>query len=994
MKMNKRAVIMTGVALAAIGSACIMTPAFAQDAAPAAEETQATTVVVTGTRIRRPNLKSASPITSVDSKEVQLQGAIAVDSFLNDLPMFTADANENNSNGSDGTAQVNLRNLGSNRNLVLIDGQRFLPTLGVDVNFIPSTLIERTDVLTGGASSVYGSDAISGVVNFIMRKNLNGVRMDGTYSVFNHQNDDDYLRSLSTAKGFDLPKSNVWDGAKTDINVAAGANFEGGRGNVTAYFGYRHMDAVTEGDRDVSNCALNPTGDNGSDFTCGGSSQHAYGRFMPLDLDNPFVGVDYSNSKDGTKTWVPTDSSFSYNYAPSNYFQRDSDRYTAGAFAHYDLNEHAKFFGSFMFMDDHSISQVAPSAIWFYNPFTINCDNPLMSAEQAAILCAGANAQATGSAESYVTMRMVNGAGRRNDMRHTDYRFSGGVKGEINEAFSYEASYMFSKTMARFNYQNDVNQLKAAKALQAVNVDGVATCLSVIDGTDPRCVPVDVFSANGPSAEALAYLYAPTYTKTDQDLKSFNAFITGDLGHYGITSPWATDGLAIVLGFEHREETLDTQYDETQLEAGAVNADGKVKVSEFFSEFDVPIIQDKPWVKSLDMSLGYRKSQYETSSSKTETQKKDTETYKIEFKYAPTSDLLLRASYNQAMRAPNISELFAAQGVGNSSYDDPCSHSNLALAGAPTFEQCANTGVTRAQYDGKTITDCAAGVCTALGGGNPYLDPETAKTLTYGFVLTPSAVRGLSVSLDYFKIHVDNYIGSVSPSVTMSQCISTGDPYYCSLIVRNDERGILTSPNLNTTGYIIATNLNTGYLETTGFDVSANYTLDTKYGNVNFAFVGTKLESMETEVLPGLGSYDCTGLYGPTCGQPHPEWRHNLRTTWATPWAGKAYLPTSVSVNWRYLGETKLTNNSSDPYLAGTTSARNAKIKAYDYIDLATTFALPYNVNLRAGINNLLDKSPPAVADGLLYSFGNGNTYPGTYDALGRMVFIGFSAAF
>ncbi|WAC46790.1 TonB-dependent receptor [Asticcacaulis sp. SL142] len=992
---KKRAVMLAGAAFSALLTGLSAAPVFAQDAPaePVAEEA-VQEVVVTGTRIRRPNLKSASPITTVSSEEVQLQGAIAVDSFLNDLPMFTADANENGSNGSDGTARINLRNLGSSRNLVLLDGQRFLPTLGVDVNFIPSTLIERTDVMTGGASSVYGSDAISGVVNFITKKNLQGVRIDANYSIYNHQNDDSYLRGINTAKGNELPDKNVWDGAKTDFNIAAGSNFEDGKGNVTAYFGYRKMDAVTQDSRDVSNCALNASGTNGSDLSCGGSPQHGYGRFLVLDEDNPFSGNDYSNAKDGSKTWALTDSSYDYNYAPTNYFQRDSERYTAGAFAHYDLNEHAQFYGSFMFMDDHSVSQAAPSAIWFYNPFTINCDNPYMSTAQRSILCAGATAQATGETKAYVTMRAVNGEPRRNDMRHTDYRFSGGVKGQINDAFSYDVNYMYASILDRANYQNDINQNKAAQALQAETVNGEIVCKDTSNG----CVPIDVFSATGPTAAMYEFLYAPTYTKTDQTLKSFGGFISGDLGRYGVTSPWAADGLAMVLGFEHREETLDTRYDQVQLDAGQNDIDGKVKAEEIYAELDVPIASDKPYINSLDLSLGYRTSTFNVSSSTVSGIEKDTETYKIELKYSPTPDVLFRTSYNKAMRAANISELFAAQGVGNSSYDDPCSKGNLNLAEHPTLEECMRTGVTEAQYNNKSIIDCAAGVCTALGGGNPNLDPETAKTLTYGFVLTPQAIPGLSVSLDYFDIHIDDYIGTISPSVTMSQCISTGDPYYCNLINRASN-GVLTSPNLQTDGYVIATNLNTGYLETTGFDVTANYTLKTDelfgadYGSVNFAMVGTLLKSLETEVLPGLGSYDCTGLFGPTCGQPSPEWRHNVRATWNLPWKDVVWAPESLSINWRYFGEVSLTNNTSDPYLTGTVSERNAKIEAYNYIDVAASYKLR-GMAIRVGVNNLFDKAPPAVANGLLYSFGNGNTYPGTYDALGRMVFVGLSAKF
>ncbi len=983
---------MTGVALAAIGSACVMTPAFAQDAAPAADDSQATTVVVTGTRIRRPNLKSASPITSVDAKEVQLQGAIAVDSFLKALPQIEAGNNENQSNNSDGTAGVNLRSLGGNRSLVLIDGQRFLPTLGVDLNFIPSILVERTDVLTGGASSVYGSDAMSGVVNFIMRKKLKGVRVDAQYSIYQHNNDDDYLRGIQTAAGLKLADENVWDGQKYDFNVAAGGDIDEGRGNIMAYFGYRKMEAVRQDARDYSNCDLAFADAAGSEFKCGGSSTHAYGWFRPLSAEaGAFQNKSLANSKDGSKTWVPNDPSFNYNYAPDNYTLRNSERYQAGAFANYKVNEHIEAYGSFMFMDDHSVSQVAPSGIWSGRAFDINCDNPLMSAEQATMMC-GTAAGTDTVVQSWVAFRGATGEPRRNDMRHTNYRFTAGFRGAINDAWSYDANYMYASTIAQSNYQNDINQNKAANALQAVDVGGVATCLSVISGTDPNCKPIDVFSANGPSADGYAYIYAPTFTHNEQTINVFNAYVSGDLGKYGIKSPWTDEGLAIVLGGEHRQETLDIKLDETQLDAGSVNSDGKVSVDEYFTELDVPLVSNKPFIYSLDASLGYRSSNYDVSSSKTTGDSKKTETSKIEIKYAPTPDVLFRASYNKAMRAANINELFSAQGVGNVALRDPCSENNRTA----TLAQCKLTGVTDAQYGTditpSSIPDTPADVGTALGGGNPDLDPETAKTTTFGIVFTPRAIHNLVFSVDHFKIHIDGYIGSVPAQTAVSQCITTGDAFYCGLIHRDPTTGALYGSDIKG-GHVVSTNVNTGYLETTGYDFTGAYSLDTRFGGLNFSFVGTLLEALETEVLPGLGSYDCTGYYGGTCGQPSPKWRHNLRTTWTPGWQ-VAWAPTSVSLNWRYFGETDLATNSDDQYLTGTKSTRNAKIEAYNYFDLAVTKDLPHGLVLRAGINNLFDKDPPAIMSGLLVENGNGNTFPSTYDPLGRMLFIGITSAF
>lgn len=984
---KKRTLIMTGVAAVALTSGFTALPALAQTTETAADEVQE--VVVTGTRIRRPNLQSASPITSVDSVEIKLQGATGVDNFLTRLPQIEAGNNENQSNNSDGTAGVNLRSLGGQRALVLIDGQRFLPTLGVDLNFVPALLVERTDVLTGGASSVYGSDAMSGVVNFIMRKHMTGVRVDTQYSIYQHTNDDSYLRGVQQSKGIDPAKKTVWDGKKYDFNIAAGADISEGKGNITGYFGYRKMEPVRQDSRDYSNCALWFADAAGSDFICGGSGTHGLGWFRPLSaVAGANQNTNFANSPDGSKTWVPNDATaFAYNYTPDNYFQRDSERYQAGAFANYTINEHAEVYGSFMFMDDHSVSQVAPSAIWSGRAYDINCDNPFLSAQQANILC-GSAAGTNTIVQSWVAMRAVGGEGRRNDMRHTNYRFTAGVRGEIASGWRYDANYMHALTIGQFNYQNDINQDKAAQALQAVLVNNEVVCID----TSKNCKPIDVFSANGPSAEGYNFIYAPTFTRNEQSIDVFNAYVSGDLGQYGIRSPWAVDGVAVVLGVEHRKETLDERRDETQLTAGLSNADGKISADEFFAELEVPLVADKPFIRSLNLALGYRNSTYNTSSSTAEGEEKKMDTSKAEIRYAPTRDILFRASFNKAVRAPNITELFAGQSVGNTTLIDPCSENNRTA----TFEQCARTGVTAAQYGTATnpssIPDTPANVGSGLFGGNPNLDPEEAETTTFGFVLTPSIIPGLALSIDYYEIRIDGYIGSVPPQTALSQCIQTGDAFYCSLVHRDPQTGALYGYNTDG-GHVISTNVNTGYLETAGIDFTGSYRLDTGYGDVNFAFVGTLVDKLETEVLPGLGSYDCSGLYGGTCGQPSPEWRHSLRATWEVP-GERVWAPSSVSLNWRHIGEVSLATNTDDPYLSGTKSTRNAKIKAYNYLDLAVTKSLPHGVVLRAGVNNLFDKAPPAIMEGLLAEWGNGNTYTGTYDPLGRMVFIGLSAEF
>jgi len=328
----------------------------------------------------------------------------------------------------------------------------------------------------------------------------------------------------------------------------------------------------------------------------------------------------------------------------------------------------------------------------------------------------------------------------------------------------------------------------------------------------------------------------------------------------------------------------------------------------------------------------------------------------------------------------NVSELFGPQFNGNVSAQDPCATATPTA----TFAQCARTGVTQAQYG--RITDCPAETCTAQFGGNPALKPETADTYTAGIVFTPSFLRRLTFSVDYYDIRVRDYIGSISVNQTISQCIQTGNPFFCKLFNRDPRGGIIFGDQ----GYIVSTTQNTGSLHTSGIDFGLNYLQPLGgAGSLGVDFQGNWNRKFVNEPVPGLGSYDCVGFFGPVCGQPTPEWRHQARFTWTD-----AAKVGTLSLNWRYIGATNLTSNSSDPNLAGTPSAFNSRIKAYNYFDLAGTAKVQDGIVFRAGVNNVFDKDPPIIAQGLLTSFGNGNTYPGLYDAVGRTVFIGLAAEF
>lgn len=960
----------------AVAAAALLPGAAMAQAPQASEASGATDIVVTGTRIKRPDLESNSPQTVVSSEEFRYQGATTVEGVLNRLPQFTADANENVSNGSDGTSNINLRNLGSNRVLVLVNGQRMLPQQAIDLNFVPSSLVERVDILSGGASAVYGSDALSGVVNFVLKDNLDGIRIDAQTGFYQHDNNNSAVRSLLDDKGYQKAKGSVLDGGKQDITISAGKNFADGRGNITAYAGYRHYNPVRQSTRDVSSCALQQADDAGTALFCGGSSNTPYGTFVPL--EGAFQGQTLTNNKNGTQTFVPYDNSYAYNYAPDNYFQRSDERITAGAFAKFELSKAAEVYGSFMFMRDHTFSQVAPSAIFLGSPFAITCNNPLASASQLNTLC-GSKAGTGQTADALVGYRMSI-APRRDDLKHTDYRYTAGVRGDLGSGFSYDVNYLYSLVRFKERYLNNVDAIKAQRALDVVTVNGTPTCRSVVDGTDPNCVPVNVFAAGGVTAEQGAYLFTPSNTSSRNAQQVFSGTLSGDLGQMGITSPWASRGVGIALGAEHRRETLNYFADEIAQQGGATNADGIISVTEGYGEIEIPLISDMPFIRSLTINGGLRYSSYSNEQKSTGFQSKfNVWTYKGELSWQPVDDLRLRASYNHAIRAPNIGELFASQSVGNVAGQDPCSGTNPVAS----RDTCALTGVTAAQYG--NIIECPADTCSALGGGNRNLRPETADTITAGFVLTPRSLRNFSLSVDYYKIKVKDYIGALDASLIISQCAETGDAYYCGLFNRDPRSGAIFGQN----GYIVSTTLNTGYLKTSGIDITADYTFGIgKMGRFNVNMVGTWLDKQVAQPLPGLGSYDCKGLFGYTCGQPSPEWRHVARFTWMAP------SDTVLSLSWRHIGGTKLSSLSDNAALSGTPSVINRKIDDYNYFDLSLTQSIGKQLTLRAGMNNMFDKDPPAIAAGILSSFGNGNTYPGVYDSLGRNIFIGATVNF
>lgn len=972
---QKPSVIATGFALTLM----MAQSAYAQQPAAAAKKDEKVDKIeVTGTRIPPPNLEGASPVTVIDAAAIKVDGLVQVENLLNNLPQVFAAQGSNISNGATGTATVNLRGLGTARTLVLVNGRRLPPgsprIWAADLNQIPAALVKRVEILTGGASSVYGSDAVAGVVNFIMNDKFEGVQLDLNQSGYSHEQGNSVSsivagRAATNPAQFKVPGDKSFDGKIFDMSLTLGSSFDGGRGHAVAFLGYQKADALLQSERDYSACAL---ASSAAGFSCGGSSTNATGRFLRAD-SLPAFDFTIANSSGGVRNF--SGATDQYNYGPLNFFQRPAERHTFATFAHYDLNDKARLYTEFNFHDDRSVAQIAPSGA-FGVISTVRFENPLLSASARAALGLTAAGQ---SREVFILRRNVEGGPRQDDIRHTSYRGVAGLKGELVKNWDYDLYAQRGEVIYQSTYKNEFSVERAGRALDVVRdpTTGAAVCASALNGTDPSCVPYNLWTLGGITPAQLAYIQAQGFQRgfTSQSIVGFS--VSSDLGYMGWKMPGAKNGIGVAFGAERRTDQLELDADRA-FETGdlfgqggpTIDVGGKIKVKEIFAEARLPIMEGQPMADYVNLTGSVRRSDYNTGVT--------TDTWGLGLEYAPVKDYRFRGSVTRAVRAPNVVELFAAQGLGlYDNDDDPCSGATPARS----LADCQRTGVTAAQYG--SILASPAGQYNALFGGNPRLKPEKADTFTLGLVATP--FKNFSATLDYFKVEVEDVVGTVPATVTLQQCLDTGNPTFCSQITRDRLGSLWALPEAR----IIATNQNIASLKTEGYDVGASYSMkvDGGWGGLSFNLTGTFMKKSEVEPLKGLGKYDCVGLYGPNCGTPTPEWRHKFRTTWNTPWN------LDVSLTWRYFDAVLLDRTSSNPLLRGNVNPVDRELARQNYLDLSAAYTINKMFTVRGGVNNITDRDPPLSAQ-VGAGFGNGNTYPQVYDALGRRIFVNFTAKF
>jgi iron complex outermembrane recepter protein len=955
-----------------------------------AQESPVTEVIVTGSRIASPNLESISPVAAISSEDIRVTGRTRVEDIINQMPQAIAEQGGSVSNGATGTATVDLRGLGSQRTLVLVNGRRLMPgepdgDNAADLNNIPLALVQRVDVLTGGASSVYGADAVAGVVNFIMDTEFEGIRLEANYGGYQHENDNAQIQSVVSQRGFALPGGDFSGGYSRDFTFALGIGGTDQPGHATFYATYRDIDPVVQGKIDYSACTLN----SGDVFTCGGSGTTNPAHFF-TDVATP-VCTSLSGCIVGPGGSLrPYTSADAYNFGPLNYYQRPDERYTAGAFFDYAVSETSEVYAELMYMNDRSVAQIAPSGA-FLAEVDVNCDNPLLSPAQIANFCTAGGLGPTDDTTLLVARRNVEGGGRQDDIEHDSFRIVAGLRGDLGENWNYDTYFQQGQTERQSTYLNDFSIERLGRSLQ-VRIDdrtddgepvptfGTPQCVAAIEGIDPSCVPWNIWTPEGVTPESLAYLQTPGIIRARHRQRIAHADITGDLSNF-VRLPTATTGLNVNFGVEWREEETEYQPD-LQFSTGdlagqggaTLPTDGSYNVKEGFVEARLPLVEEKTAIRSLTVEAGYRYSDYNVGFT--------TDTYKFGLDWEPIESLRLRGSFQRAVRAPNVGELFSPQTTLLDGTTDPCDGTPTA-----TLEQCLVTGMTAAQYG--NVPENPADQYNGLLGGNPGLEPEKSETISFGLIYQPDFLEGLLVSLDYFDIQIEEAISDLdggNADAYILQCVETGDPTFCNRIQR-DSRGSLW---IQPTGFIVDTSENIGSLGAEGIDVQTTYRFNLGEHGLNLDLVGTHVLSAETELVKGVGVFDCVGLYGGTCGVPTPEWRHSLRTTWTTPWYG-----TNVALTWRYLGPVDVETSDPNPQLAGEIPATDAELGSRSYLDLSASVTFAEDYTFRLGANNLLDKAPPLVGqDNCPTTYCNGNTFAQLYDALGRQWFASLTARF
>jgi iron complex outermembrane recepter protein len=976
----RRALVMSAVAAVSVSALPVQAQDQDQDAG-------IETVTVTGSRIQRQDFEATSPVFTLDSDALADAGTPQVEQVLNQLPQLVPSITTTSNNPSNGGAAfADLRGLGAQRTLVLVDGVRLQPstTSGiVDLNTVPAALIESIEIMTGGGSATYGSDAIGGVVNIKLRRDFEGVQ-------------------LSAHTG----QSAESDGRTTAASILMGGNFAEDRGNAVFMVSYDKRDEVFSAARDFSRVALNqnlqPFGSTSTpegyyvDNSLNRPSQAAYDQvFGPGAVpNNSWIGFNADSSvfsRTGTVGFTGNRddigfnaADYTYNFAPVNYLQLPLVRRQIGGFGHYNMAESVQVYSRLTYSTYKASQELAATPIGAGVGSTIPVTNPFIPADLATLLASRTKcndglssvANCTGTTSGGLVRQVVSGAndpftfnkrtlevGPRNGTNEYDVlQMVLGTRGDFNlgeHQWNWDVGGSWGRMERTETQTGNVSRSRLQSAYNAT-----------VANPDPLgCGGLNPFGAGAISPDCADAIGIRATNITVLRTSGVTGALTGPV--FALPA----GPLQVAVGAEYRRSVGEFRPDEF-LSSGDVvgfNAgqpiDGEITVKEGFAEFSVPILSEITAVNYLGFDAGYRYSEYNLAGT--------VDTYMGGLEYKPMETLKFRGSFQHAIRAPSVFNLFRPQSEGFPQYLDPCWNGSTERSGA---NAAAVNGLCAAQGVG---SDFPAGnrQVRALTGGNPLLAPEAADTMTFGLSWQPTALgeNQMRVAVDWFRYELEDTIGTVGAASIVSRCFNeqganpTFDPtnLWCSFFTRTPA-GTVTD--------VAATDQNLGKLNIDGVDLQFDFRRPVGPGNITANMAVTKLIKWQQQEDPIAPLTDQEGTIGVVFGETFPEWKGVLRL---------GYGWNQFDFNWtaRYIDGMQVVN----PTAARTPATLGAAttVPSYTYHRFTAGWSPTESIELTLGLDNVFDKDPPIFTTDAAAGVQS-NTEPSTYDVLGRRYFANF----
>jgi iron complex outermembrane receptor protein len=928
----------------AVFSVCFLSqPAWSQDEAEEFldDEFFLEEVVVTGTRIKRRDFSSPSPLTTITKQDFEFSGQPTLEEYLNQMPQVQPDFGRASNNPGDGTAKLNLRALGSGRTLILMNGRRVAPSgigSSADVNNIPGTLVERVEIITGGASTVYGSDAIAGVVNFITRDDFDGLSFDGSYNI--------------SGEG----DAEIWD-----FNVVYGHNFDGG--NITFFAGQYEREPLFAGERELTSFAWFDDWESGV-LQKGGSYRAPGGVVFGPQADFGNGPVFATWSKDGTPRAIVEPDDL-YNYAPITYLQVPLSRQSVGMNAVFEVGKKYEAYVEASYTKNEASRQLAPAPFGTF--VVVNSDNPILT-PQTRQLFEEQWAIGPGLAGMFLARRMLELGPRIADTNRKYTRFVGGIRGELSPDWEIDAWVTYTDATESELLHNDGSISRLQQGLLVDPVTG--QCFDPSGG----CVPLDVFGEGRLSTEGVEFLSISGIENTTNRTQTLAAVVvTG--------SPFDiwSGPVDMAFGAEWRKDEGDYKADDvlftgdTMGYRGAAPVLGTEKVFELYSEAIMTLFESTQTSQKLDLEIGARYSEYDNAGGAT--------TWKAGLDWRLTDSIRFRAMLQHAVRAPNNAELFQEQFTESywqvdQNSPDPCSASADPV-GMGNADKCISQGLPANQI----------GVFEAIefypvgftNGGNPNLLPEISDTMTFGFVINPVSIPELTIAIDYFDLEVADTIGGIDRFGVCFDPANTAG-LFCQDISRDGSGNIVE---------IFGAITNRGLQSTEGVDLQLQYRVDLPESlALNDEFARFSVNSAWTHTIsrldqPNLVSEtkECAGYFGWPCGRTNPENRMTTNFNYSSG-------PLNARLTWRWVSSMK-NGAPLRSYIFGVPDPVLAlpKTSSYSYFDLGFGYEFSESLNVRFGINNLFDKQAPNMADAVWTN----NTDTGMYDVFGRSYYLSFS---